>query len=114
MLSVTRPPARWRASHGLASLHRPAEVDGANETSLVIDKGWSGGGHHRCRCKIVVRAARKHNDLEAARLFREQRAKPVHAVLIALNQLVVEDDNGLQVLSEAEPIQRGQLLTGAD
>ncbi len=55
--------------------------------------------------QIVTLRAREHQALKAAGLLGEQRTEPLHPGVIALDVLVVEDDCGLEILPEAEPIQ---------
>src|ERR1041384_7214140 len=72
------------------------------------------GRNQRACWKVVGGPARDYDDLEAVGLFGEQNAKPVHASVVALNELVVQDYCRLQILRQREPVQGGQLLTRAD
>ena len=55
-------------------------------------------GHRRAGGEVVVRPAREHNDLEAVGLLGKQCAEPVHPRIIALDELIVENDSRAQVL----------------
>jgi hypothetical protein len=70
-------------------------------------------GHKRSRGEVVARPTRQYNDLETVRFLGKQRPKPVHPAVVALNELVIEDDRRAQILRERQPIQCGQLFASA-
>ena len=55
-------------------------------------------GNQRARGKVVAGPARKYDDLEVVGLLGEQRAKPVHPAIVALNELIVQDNRRAQIL----------------
>ena len=71
-------------------------------------------GYHRCRCKVVTRSTRENDDLKDVSLLVEQRAEPIHTAIIALDQLVVQNECRLQIFRQRQPIQCRQLFPRAD
>src|SRR6266545_3589081 len=98
----------------LSPHQRPPEIDSSYEPTIRVCVNSVTIGYHRGRCKVVTRPACEDDDLKAVSLLVEQRAEPVHAAVIALDQLVVEDDRRLQVFRQRQPVQCGQLLPRAD
>ena len=98
----------------LSPAKRPSQVDGSDKSTVAIRMSFASGRHKIARTKIVVWPTGEYEDLEIPGLFSKQRTKPIHAVVVALNELVVQDNCRLQILRQREPVQGGQLLAGAD
>src|SRR5216683_6344882 len=60
-------------------------------------------GYRRAGGEVVVRPAREHNDLEAVGFLGKQCAEPVHTRIVALDELIVENDSRAQVLCQRQP-----------
>jgi hypothetical protein len=56
------------------------------------------------RFDVIIRPARKDNDLKGMRLLREEGTKPVHPRFVALNELIVENDRALEVFGQRQPV----------
>jgi len=68
--------------------------------------------YHRCRCKVVTRSTCENDDLKDVSFPVEQRAEPIHAAVIALDQLVVQDECRLQIFRQRQPVQCGLGCSG--
>lgn len=65
-----------------------------------------------CIClQIVARPARENDDLKRVRLLAQNGSEPVHPGVIALNELIVQDECRPEVLGQRQPIQRRKLFT---
>src|SRR6185369_3090354 len=82
--------------------HRPSQINRPHKSLLAVHIARPVRGHPRRRVQVIVGAAGEDDDLEGAGFFDEEVAEPFHAAVVALDELVVEDDGGLEVLSEAE------------
>ena len=74
---------------------RSPKIDRAYVTAICICVKPFPFGYHRTLVEVVTGAACEHNYLKAAAFLFEQRAEPIHAALVTLNQLVIEHDNRL-------------------
>ena len=74
---------------------RSPKVDRAYVTAICICVKPFPFGYHRTLFEVVTRPACKHDDLKTSAFLFEQCAEPVHAGLITLDELVVEDDDRL-------------------
>ena len=102
------------ATGELSSAERTPEVNRPYEPTIRVRVNSAPLGHHRAGGEVVTRPAREHNDLKAVGFLRQQRAKPVHPAVVALNELVVQDNRCAQIFRERQPVQGGQLLASAD
>jgi hypothetical protein len=84
----------------------PSEVDRSDEPALCLLKSDFSFGHHRIGGEVVAGPAREHNDLKAMSLLGEQCAEPIHPRIVALDELIVEDDSGAQVFRQRQAVQR--------
>ncbi len=62
-----------------------------NSLVRVWVNGASSGPYRAC-CEGVAGSAREDDDLETAGFLGKQRPRPVHAALITLKELVIEDN----------------------
>jgi hypothetical protein len=73
----------------LPATKRAAKIHGPHEPSVSICVDSAAIGDQSALGKVVVRPTGEYDDLEIAGLFSKHSAKPVHAVGVALNELVV-------------------------
>ena len=101
MLAPSSPFLRSFAH--LSSAHGPSEVDRSYKPAICVPMNALPFGHRRAGGEVVVRPAREHNDLEAVGLLGKQCAEPVHPRIVALDELIVENDSRARVLCQRQP-----------
>ena len=84
----------------LTAPDRPPKVDRAYKSATAIGVDSTSLGNQGALGKVVARPTREYNDLEIAALLSKQHAKPVHAVVVALNELVVQYDCRAQIFGK--------------
>src|SRR3974390_3442743 len=97
-------------ARNLSSREGPIEVDGSHKAAIGVFVNGLTFGHHRAWCEIVTWSTGEHDYLKAERLLGKQCAEPLHPEVVALDELIVEDDRARQVLGERQPVERGELL----
>src|SRR5262249_41314939 len=75
-----------------SALDRPTQIHRPHEPAVAIRVDGASLGNQRSLCKVVAWPAREDKNLERARLFSKQSAEPVHPVVVALDELVVQHD----------------------
>jgi hypothetical protein len=77
---------------------RSPQIDCAYKPAIRIRMRRAPRRNQRACWKVVGGPTRDYDDLEGVGLVGEQSAKPVHASVVTLNQLVVQDNRCLQIL----------------
>src|SRR5215471_11470989 len=88
-----------------SSPERSPQIHGPDEPLVAICVGSASFWNHGALGKVVSRPAREHEDLEIAGLFRKQYAEPVHALVVALDELVVQHYCRTQILRQGEAVE---------
>ena len=91
----------------LSSAHGPSEVDRSYKPAICVPMNALPFGHRRAGGEVVVRPACEHNDLEAVGLLGKQCAEPVHPRIVALDELIVENDKTIGKKGRGQFVRRG-------
>ena len=83
----------WIDCTVLHMTQRSSEVDRSCESVVGVRVGGFSLGHHRCLLEVITRPAGEHDYLKGAAFLFEQGAEPIHAALVTLDELVVENDD---------------------
>jgi hypothetical protein len=76
------------------------EINGSYEAPIGVLVNGLSFGHCRARFEVVARSTGEHDYLKGMRLFGKERAEPLHPEVVALNELIVEDNRARQVFGE--------------
>src|SRR6478736_650034 len=89
----------------LSSRDGAIEIDGPYKAAIGVFVNDLSLGHGCAGCEVVPRSTGEHDYLKAMRLLGKQCAEPLHPEVIALDELIVEDDRARQVLGERQPVE---------
>jgi hypothetical protein len=90
----------------LSALDGTRKIDSSNVTTARISVDCVPFRDNCTRFQIVAWPAGEHDDLKRTRLFGEKGAEPVHPGVVALDELIVKNKSGPQILRKCQPVQR--------